>query len=262
MIVSDTDLALRLRTAVSVAQSLGRIALGYQASPERMAISSKGAQDFLTAADGEVEREFRRAIAELFPSDAVLGEEQGGGDADGLWIIDPIDGTANFARGSRHWCVSVGFLWKGVPQIGVIQAPALNECFSARVGRGAVLNDVPIHASATQSLATASIELGWSTRLPASAYLGLAGSLMAAGASVLRSGSGALGLAHVAAGRSDGYIEGNINSWDVAAGVVIAREAGAWVSDFFSGDWREKGNPILACGPALSAELRGISGIG
>jgi myo-inositol-1(or 4)-monophosphatase len=85
---------------------------------------------------------------------------------------------------------------------------------------------------------------------------------MAAGASVLRSGSGALGLAHVAAGRSDGYIEGNINSWDVAAGVVIAREAGAWVSDFFSGDWREKGNPILACGPALSAELRGISGIG
>ena len=262
MALSNSDLALRHRAAVSIAQSLGRVGLSYQASPERMQTSSKGAQDFLTVADGEVERRFREAIKELFPSDVVVGEEQGGEDGDALWIIDPIDGTANFARGSRHWCVSIGFLWRGEPRIGVIHAPALDECFSARQGHGATLNDAPIRAAATASLTTASVELGWSSRLPASAYIQRADALMAAGASVLRSGSGALGLAHVAVGRSDAYAEAHINSWDVAAGVVIAREAGAWVSDFFTGDWRAKGNPILACAPSLAADLRSITGIG
>lgn len=262
MTLSDSDFALRHRAAVSIAQSLGRVGLAYQASPERMATTSKGAQDFLTVADGDVERRFRTAIAELFPTDVVVGEEQGGGDGDALWIIDPIDGTANFARGSRHWCVSIGFLWKGKPLIGVIQAPALDECFSARLGHGATLNEAPIRAAATQSLTTASVELGWSARLPASAYIDRVEALMAAGASVLRSGSGALGLAHVAVGRSDAYAEAHINSWDVAAGVVIAREAGAWVNDFFSGDWRTGGNPILACAPGLAADLRTITGLG
>lgn len=259
MILSEADLALRHRAAVSIAQSLGRIALAYQAAPERMATSAKGAQDFLTAADGDVEGRFRTAIAELFPGDAVLGEEQGGGDGDALWIIDPIDGTANFARGSRHWCVSIGFLWRGEPQIGVIQAPGFDECFAARLGCGATLNDAPIQAARTDSLTAASVELGWSTRLPNAVYVSRVEALMAAGASVLRSGSGALGLAHVAAGRSDGYAEGHINAWDVAAGVVIAREAGAWTSDFFTGDWRANGNAILACAPALAADLQAIT---
>ena len=262
MSLSSSYLALRYRAAVSIAAELGEVALAYQAAPERMATSSKGAQDFLTAADGDVEHRFRAAIAEIFPNDVVVGEEQGGGTGGALWIIDPIDGTANFARGSNHWCVSIGFLLDEKPEIGVIRAPALGETFVAQRGKGALLNGYPIRAAPTNTLSMAAIELGWSARLPHQDYLTLSEAMFAAGASVLRSGSGALGLAHVANGRSDAYIERHINSWDVAAGIVIVEEAGGYVNDFFSGNWREAGNPILACAPGLADALKAKTSFG
>ena len=166
-----TDIALRYCAAEAIARDLGRLAMSYFTDRTKLGISMKGAQDWLTVADGAVEAAFRARIAALFPGDGVMGEEQGGADADALWIIDPIDGTANFAHGDRQWCVSIGFLDKGVPIFGVIYSPALDEMFLARTGHGATMNGVAIHAADTSDIARATLEIGWSNRRPLEEYL-------------------------------------------------------------------------------------------
>lgn len=257
-----TDALIHRRLAAeTMARALGTLAMGYFNDPTSLGVTMKGRQDFLTIADGAVETRFREMVAEAFPKDGVMGEEQGGGDAAALWIIDPIDGTANFARGDRMWCVSIGFLLNGVPEIGVIHAPALDETYVAWRGGGAYLNGKPIRAAGTSEIGRASVEVGWSTRRPVEDYLAIVGRFYHAGAGVKRCASGALGLAHVANGRTDGYAELHINSWDVAAGVVIASEAGAVVNAYFSGDWAAGGNPILAAAPGVAAEVSRLSGI-
>ena len=115
--------------------------------------------------------------------------------------------------------------------------------------------------SGAEDLKRACVELGWSTRIPSERYLAIVQRCHAAGCSVKRSGSGTLGLCHVANGRTDAYAELHINAWDVAAGIVIASEAGASINDFFAGDGISKGNPILCCTPALAPQLREIAGI-
>lgn len=255
-----TQISLRLAAAETLARELGALALSYFNDSSRLAVSMKGAQDWLTAADGAVEAEFRRRIAELFPGDAVMGEEMGGGgSADRLWIIDPIDGTANFAHGDRQWCVSIGYLDHGVPTIGIVYAPALDEMFVARKGHGATLNGKPIKAAATTDLARATLEIGWSNRRPVDEYLTRVRAAFDAGANVKRSASGAMGLVYCACGRTDGYSESHINAWDVAAGVVICAESGAYISDFFADAHAlAKGNPIAAFAPAIADEARRV----
>src|SRR3569833_571889 len=112
----------------------------------------KGAQDWLTVADGAVEDFLRQRLAVLFPTDTVIGEEGGGAASAAVWIIDPIDGTMNFAHGDRHWCISIGFLHNHVPTIGIVAAPALDELYVAQRGQGATLNGRPINVSATEDL--------------------------------------------------------------------------------------------------------------
>lgn len=250
-------LSLRLAAAETIARDLGALALSYFNDSSRLAVSMKGAQDWLTAADGAVEAEFRRRIAELFPGDAVMGEEMGGGSSDRLWIIDPIDGTANFAHGDRQWCVSIGYLDHGKPTLGIIYLPSLGEMFVARKGHGATLNGKPIKAAATAELSRATLEIGWSNRRPLDEYLSRVRAAFEAGANVKRSASGAMGLAYCACGRTDAYIESHINAWDVAAGVVIAAEAGAYVNDFFAdAHVLKNGNPIVAAAPGIAEAMR------
>lgn len=257
----DTDIARRHLASVAIAQELGALAMDYYTNREKLAVTMKGAQDFLTAADGAVEAQFRKRIAEIFPGDGVKGEEAGGANADHLWIIDPIDGTANFARDVPHWCISIGFLRKGVPECGVIYAPVMNEIYEAVRGGGARRNNKPIKVSGETDMARASIEIGWSSRLPFDDYVAMVRQVGAMGAGAKRSASGALGLCYAADGRTDGYLELHINSWDVAAGIVIAKEAGAVVNDFFAGDGLMSGNPILAATPALAPALSGVMGL-
>lgn len=258
-----TDIALRYCAAEAIARDLGRLAMSYFTDRTKLGISMKGAQDWLTVADGAVEAAFRARIAALFPGDGVMGEEQGGADADALWIIDPIDGTANFAHGDRQWCVSIGFLDKGVPIFGVIYSPALDEMFLARTGHGATMNGVAIHAADTSDIARATLEIGWSNRRPLEEYLSRVRGAFEAGANVKRGASGALGLAYAALGRTDGYAETHINSWDVAAGVVIAQEAGCWINDFFASKTAlTKGNPIYCCAPGIAPVFRKLMGVG
>lgn len=259
--MTPAGLELRRYAVQSLVAEAGRMALDYFGKKESLGVSMKGAQDWLTVADGAVEDFLRQRLAALFPTDTVIGEEGGGTASDTVWIIDPIDGTSNFARGDRNWCISIGFLLNRVPTIGIVAAPALDELYVAERGHGATLNGQPIAVSGAAELKHATIELGWSSRIPFEHYLAVLQRCYAAGCSVKRSGSGTLGLCHVANGRTDAYAELHTNAWDVAAGIVIASEAGASISDFFAGDGISKGNPVLCSTPALAAQLSEIAGI-
>ncbi|AMJ63225.1 inositol monophosphatase family protein [Bosea sp. PAMC 26642] len=259
--MTPAELDLRQYAVLGLVAEASVMAFDYFNKRDSLGITMKGAQDWLTVADGAVEEFLRQRLSVLFPADAVIGEEGGGEASDAVWIIDPIDGTSNFARGDRNWCISIGFLLKGVPEIGIIAAPALDEVYVGRRGRGATMNGQPIRVSGGSDITRAYVELGWSTRIPAANYLATIERGYAAGASIKRSGSGALGICHVANGRTDGYGELHINAWDVAAGIVIASEAGAAVNDFFAGDGIRTGNPILCCTPGLAEDLRAITGI-
>jgi myo-inositol-1(or 4)-monophosphatase len=259
--MTPAELDLRQYAVLGLVAEASVMAFDYFNRRDSLGITMKGAQDWLTVADGAVEDFLRQRLSVLFPTDAVIGEEGGGEASDAVWIIDPIDGTSNFARGDRNWCISIGLLLKGVPEIGIIAAPALDEVYVGRRGRGATMNGQPISVSGGSDITRAYVELGWSTRIPAASYLATMERGYAAGASIKRSGSGSLGLCHVANGRTDGYGELHINAWDVAAGIVIASEAGAFINDFYSGTGISKGNPILCCTPGLAEDLRAITGI-
>jgi len=257
-----TELSDRFDTALRLATEAGALALRMRPPAGAASAKLKGAQDWLTEADGAVERLLSERLAEAFPADGFQGEEGGRVRAGSLrWVVDPIDGTANFMRGGNRFCVSLGCLDGDTPVIGVIVAPALGETFAACQGAGATLNGTPIHAAATTELSRATVELGWSLRRPREAFLALADRVIAAGAMPRLNGSGALGLADVAAGRTDAYIELHINLWDVAAALTILAEAGANVSDFMANDGATKGNAILASAPGIAETLAAVAQI-
>ena len=216
----------------------------------------KSAQDWLTEADGAVEALVAERIAARFPDDGFQGEETGR-TRDGVfrWVVDPIDGTSNFARGRNRWCVSLGLLRHDQPVAGILAAPALGETFAALRGAGATLNGQPIHASAEGDPARAMVEVGWSPRVTRADFVATVDRVMALGAMPRSGGSGALALADVACGRLDGYIELYINLWDVAAALAILHEAGARTTPFLRDGGLERGIPILAAAPGLAAAL-------
>jgi myo-inositol-1(or 4)-monophosphatase len=228
----------------------------------RSATSMKGRHDVVTAMDREVERFVRLAIATRYPDDAIVGEEEGGSAGERMWLIDPIDGTANYARGIPHYCVSIGYLEAGVPTVGAIHDPSHDWLYTAARGEGAWRNDERLAVSPCADVAAATVECGWSTRRSTADYVALVSRVLDAGAAVRRAGSGALGLADVAAGCSEAYCELHINAWDCAAGILLVREAGGHTNDFFAGAGLASGNPLIATNHALCAMLAGVIGIG
>jgi myo-inositol-1(or 4)-monophosphatase len=248
----------RLEFAATLARAAGARA---HTAFGRAAASLKGRHDVVTAMDRDVERYIREAIAARYPGEAIFGEEDGGGYGERLWLIDPIDGTANYARGIPHYAVSIGYLERGVPVVGVLHDPSHDWLYAAARGEGATCNGERLAVSACADAAAATVECGWSTRRTADDYLALVGRVMRAGCAVRRVGSGALGLADVAAGRSEAYCELHINAWDCAAGILLVREAGGRTNDFFAGDGIKSGNPIIATNAALGASLAAIIGI-
>jgi myo-inositol-1(or 4)-monophosphatase len=260
--IGTKDLDAREEALVAVAREAGELARELFSKP--IEIKLKGKQDYLTEADGEVERMIIARLRERFPGDAFLGEEggaSGGGSSGALWVIDPIDGTANFANRIPHFCVSIAFMSAGELALGAICAPVYRELYRARLGRGAFLNDRAMRVADTD-IKQAVVELGWSSRRPTRVYTSLLERVLATGATFLRAGSGALGLAYVADGRTHGYCELHINSWDTLAGLLMVREAGGWTNDFLGGDGLQRGNPVLACAPGLREALVAATGVG
>jgi myo-inositol-1(or 4)-monophosphatase len=233
-------------------------------------LSLKGRHDEVTAMDREVERFIRAEIGKAWPDDAVLGEEDGASagiaSAERVWIIDPIDGTANYTRSIAHYCVSIGYVEGGVPTVGALHDPSHERLYFAERGGGAWMAEGSASArrlsvSPVATLDTATVECGWSLRRPQADYLAMVKRVLDAGCSFRRAGSGALGLADVAAGRTEGYCELHINSWDCAAGVLLVTEAGGRCNDFFAGDGLLSGNPLLATNRALGDAMAVIVGI-
>lgn len=224
----------------------------------------KGSQDFLTEADTLVEQQIALAINSQFADDQILGEETGSnvGDPQALWVIDPIDGTANFARGIEHFCISIAFVYAGVTELGAIYNPASGELYQARRSAGATKNTLPLQVASNADLHSATFELGWSTRVSQLRYLELQAALLDLGANVRRGASGALALAWVAEGRIDGYIELHMNAWDCLAGLLLVREAGGHTGCFpQSIQTIFEGGPILATSPDFAETLSKVSRI-
>jgi myo-inositol-1(or 4)-monophosphatase len=256
---AEPELAARFAAAEGLAREAGALALALRSGPEAaFGVESKSVLDYATEADRAVERLVIERLGARF-GDGVLGEEYGAQQesVDRLWVVDPVDGTFNFMHGMPVWCISLAFLLRGEIEIGIIYNPETDEMFAARRWRGAFLNGVRLGVSAARHAAPL-IEIGHSNRRPVAQYLDLIGRIFAAGCEFRRFGSGALGLASVAAGRTDGYLELHINSWDVLAGMLLVREAGGWTNDFLAGEGLLRGNPIVACTPELSDKLTAL----
>jgi myo-inositol-1(or 4)-monophosphatase len=200
-------------------------------------------------------------LLSAFPGDTFLGEEDGGQVSSRTWVVDPIDGTSNFARGIAHFCVSIAFVLDGVASIGVIYQPMTDELFAAAAGLGATLNGEPIKTTAVTTLDKSLLEVGRASRQPQATYLAMLDKVMATGAAIRGAGSGALAVANVAAGRCDACFETHMYSWDCLAGLVLVKEAGGRVNDFLAGDGLLKGNPIFASAPGIADELAALVGV-
>lgn len=254
--MNDVSMHLRFLAACAIAQEAGQLVRRrFLERDEALELTFKGPQDYLTETDAEVEKLIALRLSQAFPDDGFFGEEGGGAFGASVWIVDPIDGTADFARGVAYFCVSIAFVHEGRTQIGVLYDPMAGELFAARHGGGATLNGRPIKVSAIDDPRKSIVELGWSPRAPFDDYLKVATRLNELGAGVKRRGSGALGLAYVAAGRQDAYCELHINAWDAAAAVLLIEEAGGWTNDFLTAQCLERGNRVIGCTPKLREAL-------
>ncbi len=202
---------------------------------EKHRIDYKGEINIVTEADRKSEQMIVSAIRETFPAHGILAEESAAvvGDADCRWIIDPLDGTTNYAHGFPVFCVAIALEEQGEVRLGVVYNPVLDEMFVAEKGQGAYLNDRSIHVSATAELSRALLATGFPYDIREGGednmnyFYGLALKAQA----IRRAGAAALDLAYVAAGRFDGFWELKLMPWDTAAGVLLVREAGGRVTD-------------------------------
>lgn len=226
---------------------------------------AKALQDFVTEADRETEATIREELRRRFPRAGVLGEERGlelpetaetPTDAEGIWILDPIDGTSNYAAGIDAWCVSLAYVRKGMAEIGVVFAPDRRELYTAVRGRGSHLNDAPLQIGAGIPPSQALIMTGRGSVLPVEKHLEVIRRLLEAGFEYRRCGSGALGLAQVATGQIQGYVEPGMYPWDVAAARLVVAEAGGELTPFpLENPTTDLGPMVVACQPGLLGVL-------
>ena len=226
-----------LNFAISVARDAGNILVDKLG--RALQVSNKGAIDLVTEADLAAEKLIIERIKSHYPRHAILAEESGasqeidGGNSDWKWIIDPLDGTTNYAHGYPCFCVSIGVEHAGVIEIGVVYDPTRDEMFAAERGQGATLNERPIRVSSVADLNAAMLCTGfpYNVRERPNFARDFINFTMNAQA-VRRDGSAALDLAYLACGRFDGFWEDGLNAWDVAAGVLLIEEAGGRITNF------------------------------
>ena len=251
---ADPDELLGL--ARRLAQAAGALALaGRRATPLRQRTKSS-ATDLVTQHDRAAEALVVEQLSAARPDDGVVGEEGSAvaGTSGYAWYVDPIDGTTNFVYDLPSWGTSVAVAYAGVMVAGAVFLPVTDEMFAARAGAGATCNDIPIHCSGETDLALALVATGFSYDPAArTAQAELVARLIGQIRDVRRSGSAAVDLCRTACGRTDAYLEQHLNSWDAAAGELIAREAGCVTSDFAGGP-ADPSNIVVAA-PGIHAAL-------
>lgn len=257
----QTQIDERFAFGLQLIREAGELAAGYFKNIDALTIERKGPQDMMSEADLNTELLIKSRLKARFPDDAFFGEETGASaieSAQGIWVVDPIDGTQPFVSSMPDWCISVAFIEGKTLHIGLINSPIHGELFAAQKGRGTTLNGRPIMCSQGNTIKDGIVSVGYSMRVPPAASLKILTNLLEGGGKFHRNGSAALSLCHVAAGRLLGYIEPHVNSWDCAAALIIIQEAGGRTNDFLAGDGLLKGNPIIAAGPHVYDEIAAL----
>lgn len=249
-------------TAVGAAYGSAQILRRHLGKLER--IDKKGPKDLVTAADLASEKYIVETILSRFPEHEILAEESAGsrepGGREKLWIIDPLDGTTNFAHQLPIFSVSIAFAANGRLSVGVVLNPVTGELFTATAGGGAELNGHPIAVSSCRDLSESLLVTGfpYNIREEPAPYVKRFERCLKAALGVRRLGSAALDLCYVACGRFDGFWEEGLKAWDTAAGTLIVSEAGGSVTDFAGGAYDIEKNEILATNGHIHQDLRSI----
>ncbi len=239
-----------LNIAIRAARKAGNLIAKHYETPDAVEASQKGDNDFVTNVDREAERLIIEVIRKSYPQHTIISEECGelaGEDGDVQWIIDPLDGTTNFIKHLPHFAVSIAVRIKGRTEVAVVYDPMRNELFSSTRGQGTQLNGYRLRGSTSRDLEGAIIATGFPFKLKqhSDTYMNLVSKLFKQCADFRRSGSAALDLAYVAAGRVDGFFEIGLKPWDYAGGELLVREAGGLVTDFVGGhNYLNSGNLV------------------
>lgn len=229
----------------------------------RQKTDHKGVIDLVTEWDHRSESFLLSEILSRFPTNRILTEESGivEGNECCMWYIDPLDGTVNYAHGVPIYCVSLGYAENGIVKLGAVYDPQQDECFTAERGRGAWLNGEPVRVSSAKELDQSLLVTGfpYDIRTNPDNNLDHYARFTVRSLAVRRLGSAALDLCYVAAGRFDGYWELRPYPWDMAAGGLIAEEAGAMVTDLSGNpDYLSPPHSILAAGPAIHPQMLSV----
>jgi myo-inositol-1(or 4)-monophosphatase len=234
--------------AARAARSAGNIILRYMNRIDGLNVVEKQQLDFVSEVDKLAEAEIIKELRRAYPDHAILAEESGAiGKGPLTWVIDPLDGTHNYLRGIPHFSVSIALLEKGVPIHAVVFDPLRDELYTASKGDGAYINDRRMRVGKRENLGGAMIATGFPFRQREhlGPQLDMTRAILGQAEDIRRSGSAALDLAYVAAGRYDGYFEIGLKPWDMAAGVLLVHEAGGRYCDFAGRDGiPESGNLI------------------
>lgn len=253
---ADLDLDHLLQVALDASAIGGRIVL--DAFGSRHEMTQKRPGDWVSEVDTASERAVRAALSEAAPDVAVFGEEEGGERADVGWLVDPLDGTANFLHGFPIVGVSVGLVVDGAPVVGVVRAPMLGDTYAARAGGGTTRNGEPVRVG-ERGMQHGIGATGFPFRAKAERldeYFPVFRAALVEFEDLRRAGAASLDLAWTAAGVLDGYFEQALGPWDVAAGALLVREAGGVVTDWDGDDraWLDSGD-VVAAPPDVHAEL-------
>ena len=254
-----------LRVCEEAVRTGGRVVQDWVGRAE---VRKKGPADLVTQADLASQEAVRQTVLGAFPEHGLLGEEKesgetpvpvfsGGDRAEYRWIVDPLDGTVNFVHGVPHYCVSLALERNGELLVGAVYDPMLDECFTAAVGQGAHLNGRPIHTSAVPLLSEALAAVGFPPNVKRdSPDLALFLKMLHRCQAIRRTGSSALNLCYLAAGRFDVYWSYSARIWDVAAGALILREAGGWITSPTGGGFHlEEAHFLATANRELHAQL-------
>ena len=255
------DILSRHIAAEQIAAEAGALALSFFNRRSDLITEFKASpQDVVSQADRQVEDLVRLRISVLFPDDGLLGEEHGllPGTSGFTWVIDPIDGTTPFLAGLPHWCVAIALVQNGVTVAAVTQAPMQGEVYSARRGAGAWLNGKRLAVDGGTTLENSLTGIGANHLASPDHVAGVIRELLIAGGAFYRSGSGALMLSAVAAGRLGTYYEPYMNCWDCLGGLLMVEEAGGTIRPFGSPNDLRVGGPVLASAPGAWEEINRI----
>ncbi|MGC9422761.1 MULTISPECIES: inositol-1-monophosphatase [Vibrio] len=253
-----------LNIAIRAARKAGNHIAKSLENADKIESIQKGTNDFVTNVDKEAEAMIIATIQSSYPEHCIVAEESGlieGKDKDVQWIIDPLDGTTNFVKGLPHFAVSIAVRMKGRTEVACVYDPMLNELFTAQRGSGAQLNNARIRVKPLKDLQGAVLATGFpfKQKQHSESYINIVSSLFVECADFRRTGSAALDLCYLASNRVDGYFELGLKPWDMAAGELIAREAGAILTDFAGGtNYMQSGNIVGSSPRGVKALLQHI----